>query len=476
MDTKSGMIGAVASRARSVFLLLRLHPFDIATPQGRSNERHRLIVLSYVTSIISKIIATATLLISVPLTLHYLGPERYGMWITMSSFLAMLSFADLGIGNGILNEVSGAYGRGDRQAIRRCVSSGFFILTVIAMAILVLVAAVYRYVPWYAILNVNSDLARREAGPAFVIIIACVALTAPAGIIWKVQMGLQRGFMANLWHCAASTFALISIVIAIRLEAGLPWLVLAFVGAPIGTAILNSIVFFGRLQPDIAPAFIAVSRDVMARLVNTGALFLGLQIAGSVILFSNSIIIAQVIDASAVTQYAVPEQLFNIIALAAAMGLAPLWPAYGEARARGDNVWVKRTLIWSFFTAVGFAALFSLILIVAGPSIIRLWVGHAVTPSFLLLLGLGLWKVVDAGGMAAAMFQNSHNMVRFQLVTATLVSISVVPLKIFLLNVIGVSGVVWATIISYLVFSALPTFIFIRKWWKSKYSSIGWRE
>jgi hypothetical protein len=109
--------------------------------------------------------------------------------------------------------------------------------------------------------------------------------------------------------------------------------------------------------------------------------------AGSVALASNSIFIAQVLGAEAVTQYSVPERLFNLITLITAMVLAPLWPAYGEASARGDHVWVKRTLIRSLFTGVGFAALVASILLFAGPSIIRLWVGDAITPSFLLLLG-----------------------------------------------------------------------------------------
>ena len=457
------MIGVIASRARSMLLLLRLRPFDTSAAQGRSDERHRLIILSSLTSVAAKIISGATALITVPLTLHYLGSERYGMWMTMSSFLVMLSFADLGIGNGLLNQVAAAYGRDDPQEIRKYVSSGFFVLTIIAATILVLFAVVYYYVPWFEIFNVKSDLARQEAGPAFAIIIASIALSVPASI---VQTGMQLGFMANLWQCGASVLGLIGIVVAIYLEAGLPWLVLAFVGAPLSIAVINSIFFFGKLRPDIAPALMAVSRDAMTRVVHTGALFLGLQIAGSVILASNNIFIAQVLGAEAVTQYAVPERLFNLITLITAMILAPLWPAYGEANARGDQAWVKRTLKRSLFTGVGFAALIASILLVTAPSIIRLWVGDAVMPSFILLLGLALWKVIEVGGNAVAMFQNGYNLVRFQLVTATLVAISVVPLKIALLQVVGVSGAIWATIISYTICSVLPTFVVVRRWWK----------
>ena len=460
------MIGAIFTRIRATFLLLSLSPFDTTESQGRSNERHRLIVLSSLTSAIAKLIAVVTTLISVPLTLHYLGSERYGMWMTMSSFLAMLSFADLGIGNGLLNAVAAAYGRDDRQEIRRYVSSGFFVLAIVAATILVLFAAAYRYVPWFAIFNVHSDLARREAGPALALVIACIALGIPAGVVQRVQTGMQRGFMANLWQCFASTLGLIGVIVAIHLEAGLQWLVLAFVGAPLAASVLNSFIFFGRVERDIAPSAREVSRDAVTRVVHTGFLFLGLDMAGAVILASNSIFIAQILNAEAVTQYSVPERMFNLISVITAMVLAPLWPAYREASARGDHVWVKRTLIRSLIVGVGFAALVASVLLFGGPLIIRLWVGDAVTPSFLLLLGLALWKVIETGGIAAAMLQNSHDMMRFQLVTATLVAISVVPLKIMLLHTMGVSGVVWATIISYTLFAALPTFIFFRGWWK----------
>ena len=410
------MISTISNRIRAISVLVRLRPFDTTEPQGRSNERHRLIVLSSLTSATAKLITVVTALISVPLTLHYLGPERYGMWMTMSSFLVMLSVVDLGIGSGLLNAVAAANGRDDHQEIRRYVSSGFLVLMIIAAAILVLFAAVYRYVPWFRIFNVQSSLARREAGPAFAIVIVCIALGVPASIVQRVQIGMQRGFVANLWQCLASLLGLLGIIAAIYFEAGLPWLALAFAAAPLGASVLNTFIFFGKLRPDIAPSLTAVSREAATRVVRTGFMFLGLEIAGSVILASNSIFVAQVLGAETVAQYSVPERMFNVISLINVMILIPLWPAYGEASARGDYVWVRRTLIRSLSIGVGFAALLASILFFTGSLIIRLWVGDAVTPSFLLLLGLALWKVIETGGIAVAMVQNSHGMMRFQLI------------------------------------------------------------
>src|SRR5512133_170880 len=86
-----------------VLPLLRLAPFDSSTEEGRSKERYRRVALTTVASVASRGIGLVTLLVSVPLTLTYLGAERYGMWMTISSLVAVLNFADLGMGNGLMN-------------------------------------------------------------------------------------------------------------------------------------------------------------------------------------------------------------------------------------------------------------------------------------------------------------------------------------------------------------------------------------
>ena len=87
------------------------------------------------------------MLIAVPLTLHYLGTERYGMWMTISSIVAMMGFADLGMGLGLMNAISEAHGQEDRLAAERYVSSGFFMLSAVALLILVGFAAAYPVYP-----------------------------------------------------------------------------------------------------------------------------------------------------------------------------------------------------------------------------------------------------------------------------------------------------------------------------------------
>lgn len=428
----------------------------MSSAEGRAQERHRRVALSAGASAFAKIISVGTALVSVPLSLHYLGSERYGIWIVMSSFISMLSFADLGLGNGVLTVIAASNGRDDRETIHAAVSSGFFALTIVAAAILGVFTAAYPFVAWEAIFNARSELAVQEAGPASAAFFGCFAVAIPFGVVQRVQMGLQQGFTASLWQALGSLLALGGVLSVIWFQGGLVWLVLAFAGAPLIAASLNTLTFFGVSRRDLAPAAAHVSWPILRRIARTGLLFLVLQMVVAVAYGSDSIIIAQVLGAQSVPQYAVPERMFSLITITLGMMLGPLWPAYGEAIERGDHDWVKRTLKSSLLISVRASALFSLLLVVFGARIISLWVGSAVEPPFLLLLGLGLWKTIEAAGNAVAMYLNGANVVRLQVIIAMLTGIAAVILKIVLIGRIGISGVVWATIIAFLAFSVLP--------------------
>ncbi|MEO0061551.1 MAG: hypothetical protein RLZZ08_111 [Pseudomonadota bacterium] len=422
----------------------------------RAHARNRQIAGSAAMAMVAKVVSVATALISVPLTLHYLGPERYGMWMVMSSLMAMLTFADLGIGNGLLNSVAAAHGRDDEPAIRRAISSGMSALALVAVVILGGLAVVYPLVAWHRLFNVQTALARAEAGPAIATFLICFALAIPAGVVQRVQMALQRGFLSSAWQCAGSVLSLAGVVMAIAGKAGLPVLVLAFAGGPLLANIANSLVFFTAQQPGIAPHPRAATMGAAREVMRTGALFLVLQVAAAVTYNAHNVLIAQILGPETVAQFAVPERMFSMITMLASMALAPLWPAYREAIVRRDMDWMKRTLRRSIITAVLFAAALSIPLVALAPWILRWWVNGAVQAPFALIAGLGLWKIIEAAGLALAMFLNGAHVVKPQVIAASATAIVGITLEIVFLQWLGIAGSVWATIIAVLLFALLP--------------------
>jgi hypothetical protein len=77
----------VWNRVRQFALLFRVTPLEVSTETGRSLERNRRAALTALAPASDKAITLLSTLVSVPRTLSYLGAERYGLWLTVSSLI-----------------------------------------------------------------------------------------------------------------------------------------------------------------------------------------------------------------------------------------------------------------------------------------------------------------------------------------------------------------------------------------------------
>jgi O-antigen/teichoic acid export membrane protein len=441
--------------------ILRLKEFDTSTPQGRSLERYRRVGLTAISTAGAKVVTVATMLVAVPLTLNYLGSERYGLWMTISSIVLMMRFADFGIGLGLMNAVSEAHGRKDRQAAVRFVSSGFFMLTLVALLIVGGLAVTYPFVPWPRIFNVKSPLALQEAGPAMAVFIACFAANLPLGVVQRVQLGYQEGYLNSLWESLGRVLGLAGLFLVIYLQAGLAWLVLAVAGAPVLAWLVNSFLLFGYKRPWLCPRLQNFQSDSAKKVLYTGLFFFLLQMGLTFIYSADNLIIAQFLGPEAVTQYAVPYQLFGFVFVITNIFIGPLWPAYTEALTRGDISWAKNTLYRSLRIILLTTGAVSLFLVIFGNQILHMWVGPKLSAPFFLNLGLGIWMVLLAFGSGMSIFLNAANIFRFQIIFISLTFIFSIVFKCLFIHNYKIVGVIWGTIIAFFIFFIIPYSIYI---------------
>src|SRR5690348_15468759 len=57
-------------------------------------------------------------LASVPLSLRFLGADRYGLWLAAGSLVNWIGLFELGIGSGLVNALSSAAGHSDFRRMR----------------------------------------------------------------------------------------------------------------------------------------------------------------------------------------------------------------------------------------------------------------------------------------------------------------------------------------------------------------------
>ena len=83
-------------------------------------------------------ISIAISLIVVPLTLNYINPSRYGIWLTLSSIVSWFSFFDIGFGNGLRNKFAEAIAKGNTELAKIYISTTYAILILVISCILIL--------------------------------------------------------------------------------------------------------------------------------------------------------------------------------------------------------------------------------------------------------------------------------------------------------------------------------------------------
>ena len=434
----------------------RASALDLSTPSGRALERFRRIGLTSAASVVARSIAFATGFITVPLTLHYLGPERYGMWATLSSVIALAGFADLGLGNGLLNALAAAHGRDDRETAARQSSTAVVVLAGIAAALGVAFALVYGRVDWAGVFNVASPAAVAESGPATAALVTCLLVGLPLGIVARIRQGYQEGYKTSLYDAAASVLGLGLVLWAIQSRASLVWLVVAMAGAPVAASLVHALVLFGRDRPWLRVRLGGYDRGTAGTLLRYGLMFFALQGAAALMYALDNLIVTQIRGPEAVAQYSVAFKLFSVSLLLADVALVPLWPAYGEAIARGDHSWVRQTLRRSMAVTAAAALVLATLLVVFGNAVIALWVGPEMIASGSLLLGLAAWTVVAAVGTSAAMYLNAANRIGVQLACAAVMIPASLALKVALVRSLGSAGVPWGLVIAYVAFVAVP--------------------
>ncbi len=430
-------------------------------PTLRADARHGRAALTGITSVAARAVSVGVSLITVPLTLHYLGTERFGLWMTISSVLAMAGFADFGIGNGVLNTVASASGKDDSEALKKAISSGFFVLSGIALGLLALFLCAYGLVSWGNFFRATSANARLEAGPAMAVFVVCFVLNIPLDVVQRVQLGLQEGFRSNIWQLGSSLLGLLGILAVIHFRFGLPMLVVAFAGAPVVGVAMNAVHFFGFDRRDLLPRLHLVSRESISQITKLGGMFFVLQVVVAIAYSADNFIVARILGVSDVTIFSIPQRMFSMIGLLVTLMTTPLWPAYGEALSRGDISWVRRTLYRTLLAVLALTAAASVALLFLSNRLLLWWVGPKINPPFLLLLGFAIWAVISSCGGTLSMFFNGGGIMKFQIITSIIFAIACLATKILLAGRYGIIGVPWATIITYGLIAMLPSIFYV---------------
>jgi O-antigen/teichoic acid export membrane protein len=215
-------------------------------------------------------------------------------------------------------------------------------------------------------------------------------------------------------------------------------------------------------NPWLRPRLSLVKFDTTKRLLGLGSLFFAFQLAQIVGFQSDNIVLAHILGAGKVPVYAITTRMFSVVALLMNFVIAPLWPAYGEAFAREDITWLKRTLRRSIVLVLVICIPTNIVLVLSGKWLLSTWVGPQISPSWTLLLGIGLSQTIMAIVTPLSVFLNGLNVLGKQAIFASLMALTNITASIYLTRRIGVPGVIYGSVIAESLFFLLPFALLVR--------------
>jgi O-antigen/teichoic acid export membrane protein len=419
-------------------------------------ERYRRAGLTASASFISKALTIVISFVSVPLTVHYLGAERYGVWLTIGSLLTWMSMTDFGIaGNALVNLLSDAHGKEDKALAGQHAASAFWTLVGLSLCIGVILLFTFHLIPWPTVFHVSSAVPATELSRACAYSLIFFVVGFPLSMINSVYGAYQDGFMSNIWNIAGSALALVSLIVVAQMKGGLPQLVLAISGTRALVGFANVYFMFFRKYPWLKPRPSAVRWSSIKRLLSLGGNYMITQLAGLGIYQSQPMIITQMLGPSYVVIFVVTQKIVTLPIDLVFMGTAPFISAYGEAKARRDWGWINRAFRNSMVASLAFGVPVTVAIALVAKPLIRIWAGSAAVPNAQLILWLSLYTLIGVAMLSVGQLLCGLERADVLAYSLSLCAFCTVGLGIVFARLWGVGGVGLAMALSK-VFTASP--------------------
>jgi O-antigen/teichoic acid export membrane protein len=389
-------------------------------------------------------------LLLVPLTINYINASRYGIWLTLSSIVAWLSFFDIGLSQGLRNKFAEAKAKNDDSIAQVYISTTYALLAIIFLVIWILFLFCNNFLNWSKILNVSLEM-QPEVSLLAVIVFTYFCFSFVLKIIATILLADQQPAKSSLIDLLGQVFSLIFILILVKTtEGSLIKLGIALCVSPLLVLIGANLILFTGIYKKYRPVFSCVRFVYAKDLFNLGLIFFLIQFAAIIQFQTANIIIARNFGTEDVTAYNIVYKYFGILNMIFTIFITPFWSASTEAYQQNDIEWIKNG-IKKYNQANIMLAFLGLIMLVFSSTVYRLWLGQGkVNITFSLSLwGFIYFNVMMYGGKYVN-FLNGISALRIQFISSIISPFLYIAVAVLLIRYykLGVYSLFIASIIA----------------------------
>ncbi len=386
---------------------------------------------------------TLVYLLLVPLTLGYLNPYEYGIWLTLNSLLMWINSFDIGLGSGLRNMLAISVAEGNKEKGRCYVSTTFFMLLFLTLAIFGLGYIALENIDWYRILNVEAGTVTKLPEiilVSFFFFCTNFALRFIGNVFQALQLPAVNYFISFSGH-------LLSLVVIFALtktiEGSLLWVAIAYSAAPPFVYLFCYPFVFFKLYPYLSPSYKYFRIEYVKDLLSLSVLFFVIQVMGIVLFSLSNVVISNLFGPDQVTPYNIAYRYFSILPMFFNLLLAPLWSAATDAYAKGELQWIKSSLR-KLNKTILLAVIAILIMILFSDVFYRLWIGDGVAIPLSMTLYMGIYMIILIWSLSYSAILNGIGILRLQTINIIVVAILFYPICTCFCKLYGTTGMVIA--------------------------------
>lgn len=416
---------------------MALYIKNIFTGDNRTAKAKKNILASIVLKAIDGIVY----LLLVPATLGYLNEYEYGIWLTLSSVLMWINSFDIGLGNGMRNKLAIAMAKRDNELGRYYVSTTFFMLGILMLAIILIGSILEPFVDWYSILNASIN-SIPHLNQIVYLSFAIFCFNFIFKIIGSVYLAMQLPAINNLLTASGHLLSLFVIFILTKTTQGSLLLVaLSYTASPLIIYLIAYPLTFCKIYPFLKPSYRYFKKEYLKDLFNLGVQFFLLQLSAILLFSFANLLISHLFGPASVTPYNIAYRYFSLVPMGMNLILAPMWSATTDAFARGETDWIRKTMktIQKILLIVGIGLV---VMIIVSEPVYRLWVGAEVKIPFTLSAIIGLYVFIIICSLTYSNFLNGLGKLKLQTLNTIIVALLFLPFCYILGRQWGINGLV----------------------------------
>jgi len=437
-------------------------PADLAASPSQALEHapapaaglRRILLTASAWALVERILRMAISLVSVPLTLGYLGNERYGLWMTALSATAFMSYLDFGLTPTLKNRMTEAHARGDRAGFAHYASGNLtFGLALLIIGLLVAVGA--GLLDWPQLMRVTDPIARADATQLVVVMVitgACYISLVGVDSIFTARLMVSK---PPIWATVGDLVTFGLLVLGIHFRVSLPVLagIIAFQAAIYRLPLLAELIV---REPQLFRPRWSQLPELLREVGPSSVLFMGMQISSVVLSSLPNVLVARVLSLSDVATFSIVQRVMAIPVQLIVAVLPVFWPAFTAAWTRGEKSWLRRHLARILLLTAAAIVVFDVGIALFGNQLVTWWTRGHTSAERPLLYVMGGWLFVQSLVFWLSIFLHSITDFRFELFCYVASALLLVALAKPLIVWFGLPGLALAMALSLLIGSFLP--------------------